>query len=127
MVYCPECNTPTENGDPTSMNVLCGQCRHWFCTQCREAGHRGECSSLDDINSIFNQGYNRHEMHLPGTISTEAREREERRRRKKEEQKTLNELKRSDKTKQCPGCKIWIERIAGCDHMTCKNPICNVS
>ena len=127
MVYCPECNTPTENGDPTSMNASCGQCRHWFCTQCREAGHRGECSSLDDINSIFNQGYNRHEMHLPGTISTEAREREERRRRKKEEQKTLNELKRSDKTKQCPGCKIWIERIAGCDHMTCKNPICNVS
>ena len=127
MVYCPECNTPTENGDPTSMNVSCGQCRHWFCTQCREAGHRGECSSLDDINSIFNQGYDRHEMHLPGTISTEAREREERRRRKKEEQKTLNELKRSDKTKQCPGCKIWIERIAGCDHMTCKNPICNVS
>ena len=58
-------------------------------------------------------------------ISTEAREREEKRRRKKEEQKTLDKLKRSNKTKQCPGCMIWIEKNDGCAHMTCRN--CHVS
>ena len=125
MVYCPECNTPTENGDPTSTNVFCGQCHHWFCTQCREPGHRDDCSTFDDTNHISNQGYNRPAMHLPGMISTDAREREVKRRRKKEERETLNELNRSDKTKQCPGCKIWIEKNLGCNHMTCKN--CNVS
>lgn len=70
-------------------------------------------------------------MHLPGKILTdgrerevrerEAREREEKRQRKKEEQRTLDELKRSDKTRRCPGCKIWIEKISGCNHMTCRH------
>ena len=39
--------------------------------------------------------------------------------------KSLDELKRSDRHRQCPGCKIWIEKIAGCNHMTCKH--CQVS
>ena len=77
------------------------------------------------MNQRSNEGQDRSSIHLPGRISTEAREREEKRRRKKEEQRNLDELKRSDKTKQCPGCKIWIERISGCPHMTCKN--CHVS
>ena len=77
------------------------------------------------LNSISYQAHNSPLIHLPGMVSTPAREREERRRRKKEEKATLAELKRSDKTKQCPGCKIWIERIDGCDHMTCQK--CNVS
>ena len=73
------------------------------------------------MNPTSNRGQDRSLIHLPGRISTEAREREEKRRRKKEEQKTLDELKRSEKTKQCPGCKIWIEKTYGCHHMTCKN------
>ena len=119
IVYCPQCNTPTENADPNTTNVLCGQCYHWFCINCREHGHRNDCETAQQqaVN-------NRRSMHLPGIISPEAREREEKLRRKKEEQKTLSELKRSDKTKQCPGCKIWIEKTYGCHHMTCKN--CNV-
>ena len=68
-------------------------------------GHRGACGTSQD--------------------NSEARDREEKRRKKKEEQKTLDELKRSDKTRKCPGCKIWIEKKGGCDHMTCEN--CNVS
>ena len=127
ITYCPkqECNTPTENGDPNSTNVRCGQCNYWYCTKCLERGHQGVCDTFEDLNSTADQGHNRPFMHLPGTIESEDHKREARKRRKKEEKKTLEALKRSDDKKQCPGCKIWIERITGCDHMTCTK--CEVS
>ena len=112
-VYCPkpECNTPAEN-DTNLINVRCPRCNFHFCTKCTEEAHQGDCSTSDDQTSTSRD-------------HNEARERERKRQRKKEERKTLDELKRSDRTRKCPGCKCWIEKVDGCDHMTCKN--CEVS
>ena len=139
--YCPkaDCATATINANPSSTNVVCGQCNYHFCTQCGEAEHFGGCDvdkSSDDesqrsknpLSKIFK---------LPGLLklgnekikhasSEEKSARERRRQRRKEEQKTIDELKRSDETKQCPGCKTWIHKTSGCDHMTCHDS-CGVS
>ena len=97
IVYCPQCNTPTINGDSNSSNVFCAQCYHWFCSECREEGHRGNCYESNAIITpeASQSWFNRLPMHLPGKILTdgrerevrerEAREREEKRQRKKEE------------------------------------------
>ncbi|CAG8959282.1 hypothetical protein HYFRA_00013052 [Hymenoscyphus fraxineus] len=33
-------------------------------------------------------------------------------------------LRQSDRHRQCPGCRAWIQRSGGCDHITCKNGAC---
>ena len=141
VVYCPkpECATATVNANPSSTNVVCGQCNYHFCTQCGEAEHFGACD--EDKSSDDESNHSKNPLSkifkLPGllklsgekiqnTLSEEKLARETRRQRKKEIQKTIDAIKRSDETKQCPGCKTWIYKTSGCDHMTCHDS-CGVS
>ena len=131
IVYCPkvECGTPTANGDPTSNNMKCAQCYHHFCILCKQPAHQGRCENDDadsESESIISQIPRRIKRifvnpYEPNATDSNARKR--RRQKRREDIKSLVELHKT--SKKCPGCKTWIYRIAGCDHMTCKK--CNVS
>ena len=99
VVYCPksECATPTINANPSSTNVVCGQCNYHFCNQCGEAEHFGACDedeSSDDESNHFKNPLSKI-FKLPGlfklgdkkiqnTLSEEKSARETRRQRRKE-------------------------------------------
>jgi E3 ubiquitin-protein ligase RNF144 len=37
-----------------------------------------------------------------------------------EEDETFKEFVKGAKFKQCPFCKVWVEKSDGCDHMKCR-------
>ena len=45
--------------------------------------------------------------------------------RKRDNAASVAHLRASSKT--CPGCNRWVQRTAGCDHMTCTTSHCKVS
>ena len=131
IVYCPkvECGTPTANGDPTSNNMKCAQCYHRFCITCKQPAHQGRCENEDNDSepeSIISQIPRRiKRIFVKPYESTETDSNARKRRRKKrlENLKNLAELHKT--SKKCPGCKTWIYKMSGCDHMTCQK--CYVS
>ncbi|KAG8964410.1 hypothetical protein FRC03_001811 [Tulasnella sp. 419] len=94
--YCPNphCSTlldPTDEGETRTKKAQCPLCRKRLCIPCRSLDHEGmSCSK--NMRTQRRKG-------IEGAAVKLARQRGWRR---------------------CPKCEVIVERISGCDHMTCK-------
>ena len=124
IVYCPrvECQTPTQNGNPTSTNMQCAQCNHYFCINCKQRAHQGRCQN-DDVDSepesVISQIPRRIKRIFVKPYESSDTESSARERRRKRREELKSRVKLHMTAKKCPGCKTWIYKTAGCNHMTC--------
>ena len=92
MSWCPtpDCKYAFVFDETSSHELKCKACKKHYCLKCMVPFHTGKsCAEF------------RH--------STKANENDE---------KFLKFVKGS-KFKQCPKCKIWVQKSHGCDHMRC--------
>lgn len=93
IVYCPneKCSIPCPRNGTEDM-VNCSTCNLKFCFKCQQKWHSGfTCEAYQKWREQFKE--------YDGSF--------------------LDWVKGSD-AKQCPSCKFWVQRIDGCDHMTCR-------
>ncbi|GAB2291592.1 hypothetical protein Dimus_025848 [Dionaea muscipula] len=94
--YCPfkDCSALLiDDGGEAMTRTECPNCKRMFCAECKVAWHEG--ASCDE--------YKR---------STEDE--------KGEEDIMLKELADRSSWKRCPVCKIFVERVSGCNNMRCR-------
>ncbi|KAJ7118779.1 hypothetical protein C8R44DRAFT_789258 [Mycena epipterygia] len=90
--YCktPDCSQ-VYRSNASGTAMTCPSCFLSICSSCDEEGHEGISCAEKRIQSD------------PG------------------EQERLNdEWARHNSVKRCPACSVWIEKIEGCNHMTCR-------
>ncbi|XP_071117850.1 E3 ubiquitin-protein ligase RNF14-like [Haliotis cracherodii] len=113
VVWCPRCNNPVIREEEDHLNLgHCTTCFFSFCTLCRDPWHQGEpCQTAEDkLNAA--------EKKAPNASEADRKRLEAIKKKLAEELKTKIEM--SKKSRQCPVCTVPIEKIAGCNKMTCR-------
>ncbi|KAK3258202.1 hypothetical protein CYMTET_32739 [Cymbomonas tetramitiformis] len=110
-VYCPSCDTATTEGD--GYHAQCPSCMFNFCSLCQTAWHPGtECLTPEGRLRLL-------QARAAGPQATSAA--------RAKEATLQNEIMARHyvmkNAKQCPTCKMAIEKSEGCNKMTCRN--CN--
>lgn len=86
----PNCKFAFE-ADSNVPEFFCQLCKKHYCLRCRVEYHKGmTCKEYQISNDLG------------------------------ENDKLFQNLVQGAKFKQCPSCKFWVERISGCQHMTCR-------
>jgi len=113
LVYCPRCDAAVVEDEDHLAE--CSQCFLNFCSLCREPWHTGrQCLDPDAKLRLLQErmkGRSGADEWLKGRM--------------KKEQELISELKSQSLiqkcSKQCPACKMAIEKSEGCNKMTCGN------
>lgn len=95
--YCPfkDCSAlmVDDGGDGTVTQAECPNCCRLFCAQCKVAWHVGvKCSEFFMLRSDERSN----------------------------EDLLVMEMARNKKWRRCPKCKIFVEKVSGCVHITCR-------
>ncbi|KAG0053089.1 hypothetical protein BGZ83_001681 [Gryganskiella cystojenkinii] len=96
-IYCPQktCAKLIDGSGDLSAEQLrevnCPYCDYQFCASCSEKSHKGETCEFIKASKLT-----------------------------KESDSALENLAKQMKWKQCPSCKHMVEKISGCNHMTCR-------
>lgn len=109
VVYCPKCRTPSIE-DPDHL-VQCSKCRFSFCSLCMAHWHPGQnCMTPEAKLRIL-------QARKQGRETGEETLRQER--------ELINECLDMDyikkEAKQCPTCRMAVQKSEGCNKMTCLN------
>jgi hypothetical protein len=86
---------------------------HWKCEECVE-------SDLERARGVEEEA----RQALQRTARFDAQERIAAQRRLQDTERARKKLERH--VKECPGCEVPTQKIAGCDHITCEMPKCGV-
>ncbi|GFO18180.1 E3 ubiquitin-protein ligase rnf14 [Plakobranchus ocellatus] len=113
-VYCPRCGNVVIVEEEKELNLAhCPLCFFAFCTLCERVWHQGRsCETEEDLLEDLQQ------RDTSGMTHAVQRKFEELRKKLETEMKTKATVKKS--TRPCPKCKIPVEKIGGCNKMTCK-------
>jgi E3 ubiquitin-protein ligase RNF14 len=109
VIYCVKCSTPSIE-DPDHL-VQCSKCRFSFCSLCMSNWHPGQtCMTPEAKLRILRS------RQQGRALGEEAL---------RQEKELINECLAMDyikrEAKQCPTCKIAVEKSEGCNKMTCLN------
>lgn len=114
-VYCPRCGTVVIVEEDRESNLAhCPVCFFAFCTQCERIWHQGRSCRTDEeiLEDLNNQAKTGNQNKALAAKIGELR-------RKMEEEIESKRLKKKC-TNKCPHCKAPVEKIGGCNKMTCK-------
>lgn len=95
-IHCPynNCSEMLVNDGDEGVVIKeseCPRCRRMFCAQCRVPWHQGfDCKEFQRLN------------------------------RKRKDKEDLRLLARENKWKKCPNCKVFVDKVEGCIHITCR-------
>ncbi|KAK3767142.1 hypothetical protein RRG08_018013 [Elysia crispata] len=114
-VYCPRCeNVVIAEEDRDSNLAHCPLCFFAFCTQCGRGWHQGrDCETEEEMLENLERKANN--FNQDNAVAAKIQEL----RRKLEEEIESKQFKKKS-TNKCPACKIPVEKIGGCNKMTCK-------
>lgn len=109
IVYCPKCRTASIE-DPDHL-VQCSKCRFSFCSLCMSNWHPGQNCMTPEAKLRILQA--RRQGRAAGEEMV------------KQERELINECLDMEyikkEAKQCPTCKIAVQKSEGCNKMTCLN------
>ncbi|GFR90978.1 E3 ubiquitin-protein ligase RNF14 [Elysia marginata] len=114
-VYCPRCdNVVIVEEDRESNLAHCPLCFFAFCTQCERGWHQGRSCETEEemLENLEKQATGGNQNRALAAKLQELR-------RKMEEEIESKRMKKKVANK-CPVCKIPVEKIGGCNKMTCK-------
>ena len=98
ITFCPTagCNYMCSY-DKNEFHLNCPMCKKSYCLQCKTEWHKGMTCKEYQITKN-----------------------------KDENDVKFEEYAKGSKLKQCPKCKRWVEKVSGCDHITCPcgTPFC---
>ena len=98
ITFCPTagCNYMCSY-DKNEFHLNCPMCKKSYCLQCKTEWHEG--MTCEEYQRTKN---------------------------KDENDVKFEEYAKGSKLKQCPKCKRWVEKVSGCDHITCPcgTPFC---
>ena len=98
ITFCPTagCNYMCSY-DKNEFHLNCPMCKKSYCLQCKTEWHEG--MNCEEYQRTKN---------------------------KDENDVKFEEYAKGSKLKQCPKCKRWVEKVSGCDHITCPcgTPFC---
>ncbi|KAL4512950.1 hypothetical protein ABPG72_017635 [Tetrahymena utriculariae] len=77
--------------DNGQTKLNCPGCKKLYCLACKSDFHEGQTCKEYQISNKYT-----------------------------EQDKNFEQLVKGQKFKQCSKCKMWVEKITGCDHMTCR-------
>ncbi|PON78297.1 E3 ubiquitin ligase RBR family [Trema orientale] len=110
--YCPydDCSSPfeaaaedEEGNQLVAESVECPHCRRLFCRWCRVAWHVRSCKCKNMTKSKSKGGSassgRRHEKYV---------------------NREFKSLAKKEKWKRCPGCKFYVQKKDGCEHIKCR-------
>lgn len=101
--YCPlkDCSVMlVDDGREVVRESLCPYCHRPFCAQCNVSWHEG-------------MGCREFQKQRKGQRKKEDAER-------MSEDVILNNLANKMKWRRCPNCKFYVEKVEGCQHITCR-------
>ncbi|XP_056867183.1 uncharacterized protein LOC108857939 [Raphanus sativus] len=116
-VYCPFENCSAmmvvEGGDDKVTATECPSCHRLFCAQCKVTWHAGMgCNEFQRVGNtndkISNLFFSR--------ILTINKGKE-----KKNEDELMIQLAKNKQWKRCPSCNFYVEKLAGCLHISCRS------
>ncbi|KAM9311593.1 E3 ubiquitin-protein ligase RNF14 [Gastrophryne carolinensis] len=117
VVYCPRpsCQTPVMQ-EPGGTMGICSSCQYAFCTLCSKTYHGvSSCKVTSEKLSLLRDDYL--------TADEEGKRFLEKRYGKRVLQKAVEELESMEwleqNSKSCPRCGTFIQKIDGCNKMTC--------
>ncbi|CAH9141527.1 unnamed protein product [Cuscuta epithymum] len=94
--YCPfrDCSALLEDDEKAEIQESeCPECRRLFCARCRVPWHSDiSCQDFQSLNDTERQG----------------------------EDLELMKFARGKDWKRCPSCRIFVDRISGCDFLSCR-------
>lgn len=104
-IHCPfkDCSFPIadvakeEDNQPVA-SAECPQCHRLFCRHCRIAWHGGGCKCKNKKKSSSVSG-NKHDKCVD---------------------RKFKSLAKKEKWKRCPGCKFYVQKQDGCEHIRCR-------
>ncbi|KAK9844924.1 hypothetical protein WJX74_008697 [Apatococcus lobatus] len=105
--YCPRCSAMCLEADDGSNCAQCPRCYFAFCTQCQDSWHPASQPCLSPEVAL--QALKLRMQGMQASAS-ELKQREN-------EFLSLKAIQKS--SKQCPTCKMAIQKAAGCSHMIC--------
>merc|ERR1712226_102810 len=123
VVWCPRCSNPVVRDENDESLGLCGVCSFSFCTECNHMWHPGElCKELrTEENRKLIKTQRAQADAAAGPTNQDLRAaREEMYRRFQERQVSVDHNHAGKNVKTCPHCKIKVEKISGCNKMTCR-------
>ncbi|XP_005110492.1 E3 ubiquitin-protein ligase RNF14 [Aplysia californica] len=113
-VYCPRCGSLViAEGEEAQFLAHCTVCYFSFCTQCNRVWHQGQRCETDE--EVFEREQNRD----PNNMNEKERKRFDKILRRMEKMMAAKRVMK-ETTKKCPSCKIPVEKMGGCNKMTCK-------
>ncbi|XP_050400274.1 E3 ubiquitin-protein ligase RNF14 [Patella vulgata] len=113
VVWCPRCNEPVIKEIEDDLNLAhCINCFYSFCTECNESWHQSKPCETDEDKL--------QQLEKKGGAQNAAAQKKFEELRKKIKDEIENRKILQSRTRKCPKCKILIEKIAGCNKMTCR-------
>ncbi|RUS70819.1 hypothetical protein EGW08_021419 [Elysia chlorotica] len=114
-VYCPRCESVVIVEEDRESNLAhCPLCFFAFCTECERGWHQGRnCETEEEM--LENLEKKADNANPNDAIAARIREL-----RRKLEDEIDSKLLKKRSTSKCPNCKIPVEKIGGCNKMTCK-------
>lgn len=97
--WCPSpgCTNAIFREPTDDTKIVCDACRYQFCSMCKEQWHDGmSCEDFAQIKDKIEKSVARQASSFSTWTS-----------------------KHNKQVKPCPGCKAFIEKVEGCNHMTC--------